>query len=34
MKELLQLGTTRGLWKQAGLGIYVNSLLNKFQQNG
>jgi tetratricopeptide (TPR) repeat protein len=34
MKELLQLGTTRGLWKQAGLGIYVSRLLNNFQQNG
>jgi hypothetical protein len=34
MKELLQLGTTRGLWKQAGLGMYVSRLLNNFQQNG
>ncbi len=34
MKELLQLGTTRGLWKKAGLDIYVNSLLKNFEQNG
>ena len=34
MKELLQLGTSKGLWRRAGLGVYVNSLLNKFEQNG
>ncbi len=34
MEELLRLGTTRGLWKQKGLGIYVNNLLKTFRQNG
>ena len=34
MEELLQLGAARGLWKRAGLGIYVNNLLNAFQQKG
>ncbi|HLO29607.1 MAG TPA: hypothetical protein VK249_10760, partial [Anaerolineales bacterium] len=34
MEELLQLGVTRGLWKRAGLGIYVNSLLKIFRQEG
>jgi hypothetical protein len=32
MEELLQLGVNRGLWKRAGLGLYVNSLLKSFQQ--
>jgi LuxR family maltose regulon positive regulatory protein len=32
MEELLQLGVNRGLWKRAGLGLYVNRLLKSFQQ--
>jgi ATP/maltotriose-dependent transcriptional regulator MalT/DNA-binding SARP family transcriptional activator len=34
MEELLQLGATNGVWKQAGLGTYVNNLLKIFQQKG